>query len=121
MDRSYFYAVKSLPARVRLKRWLYLNIYLFIRLFVEAQMGVAPKYLRDAIRLPTFATSLRPLRSMDRRELLSLGLGQPWPCLDLLPLLPLLFGIASSARASFLSSNLSTSLSLLKACLLSWS
>src|SRR6218665_2073396 len=25
---------------------------------------------------------------------LSLGLGQPWPCLDLLPLLPLLFGIA---------------------------
>src|SRR6218665_214194 len=32
-------------------------------------MGVAPKYLRDAIRLPTSATSLRPLRSMDRREL----------------------------------------------------
>src|SRR6218665_1210449 len=25
---------------------------------------------------------------------LSLGLGQPWPCLDLLPLLALLFGIA---------------------------
>src|SRR6218665_682366 len=25
---------------------------------------------------------------------LSLGLGQPWPCLDLLSLLPLLFGIA---------------------------
>src|SRR6218665_2345658 len=25
---------------------------------------------------------------------LSLGLGQPWPCLDMLPLLPLLFGIA---------------------------
>src|SRR6218665_503386 len=32
-------------------------------------MGVAPKHLRDAIRLPTSATSLRPLRSMDRREL----------------------------------------------------
>src|SRR6218665_624647 len=32
-------------------------------------MGVAPKYLRDAIRLPTSATSLRPLRSLDRREL----------------------------------------------------
>src|SRR6218665_1578102 len=32
-------------------------------------MGVAPKYLRDAIRLPTSATSLLPLRSMDRREL----------------------------------------------------
>src|SRR6218665_283838 len=36
---------------------------------LKAQMGVAPKYLRDAIRLPTSATSLRPLRSMDRREL----------------------------------------------------
>src|SRR6218665_2186163 len=32
-------------------------------------MGVAPKYLRDAIRLPTSATSLCPLRSMDRQEL----------------------------------------------------
>src|SRR6218665_1588649 len=67
-------------------------------------MGVAPKYLRDAIRLPTSTTSLRPLRSMDRRELyVSLGLGQPWPCLDLLPLLPLLFGIAFHPQLVLLS------------------
>src|SRR6218665_520644 len=32
-------------------------------------MGVAPKYLCDAIRLPTSASSLRPLLSLDRREL----------------------------------------------------
>src|SRR6218665_2369008 len=32
-------------------------------------MGVAPKYLRDAIRLPISASSLHPLRSLDRREL----------------------------------------------------
>src|SRR6218665_2562506 len=31
-------------------------------------MGVAPKYLRDTIRLPTPAFSLRPLCSLDRRE-----------------------------------------------------
>src|SRR6218665_345418 len=29
---------------------------------LKAQMRVAPKYLRDAIRLPTSASSLRPLR-----------------------------------------------------------
>src|SRR6218665_3692089 len=69
----------------------YIKVLLIV---LKAQMGVAPKYLRDVIRLPTSATSLRPLRSMERRELLSLGLGQPWPCLDPLPLLPLLFGIA---------------------------
>src|SRR6218665_2668 len=33
-------------------------------------MGVTPKYLLDAIRFPTSATSFRPLRSMDRRELI---------------------------------------------------
>src|SRR6218665_3197877 len=66
-------------------------------------MGVAPKYLRDAIRLPTSATSLRPLRSMDRRGILSLRLGQPWPCLYLLPLLPLLFGIAFHLQLVLLS------------------
>src|SRR6218665_979460 len=33
------------------------------------QMEVAPKYLRDAIRLPTSASSLRPLRSLERQEL----------------------------------------------------
>ena len=31
--------------------------------------GLAPKYLCDLIRLPTSATSLRPLRSLDRLEL----------------------------------------------------
>src|SRR6218665_3063432 len=34
---------------------------------------------------------------------LSLGLGQPWPCLDLLPLLPLLFGIAFHLQLVLLS------------------
>src|SRR6218665_530881 len=43
--------------------------YKVLLIVLKAQMGVAPKYLRDAIRLPTSATSLRPLRSMDRREL----------------------------------------------------
>ena len=32
-------------------------------------MGVVPKYLRDPIRLPTSASSLHPLRSLERREL----------------------------------------------------
>src|SRR6218665_2764484 len=70
---------------------------------LKAQMGVAPKHPRDAIRLLTSAISLRPLCSLDRRELLSLGLGQPWPCLDLLPLLPLLFGIAFHLQLVLLS------------------
>src|SRR6218665_2653919 len=35
---------------------------------------------------------------------LSLGLGQPWPCLDLLPLLPLLFGITFHLQLVLLSS-----------------
>src|SRR6218665_919208 len=50
---------------------------------------------------------------------MSLGLGQPWPCLDLLPLLPpsLWNRLPPSARASLLSSNLSMSLSLLKTSL----
>src|SRR6218665_3625644 len=34
---------------------------------------------------------------------LSLGLRQPWPCLDLLPLLPLLFGIAFHLQLVLLS------------------
>src|SRR6218665_425364 len=34
---------------------------------------------------------------------MSLGLGQPWPCLDLLPLLPLLFGIAFHLQLVLLS------------------
>src|SRR6218665_1420823 len=43
--------------------------YKVLLIVLKAQMGVAPKYLRDVIRLPTSATSLRPLRSMERREL----------------------------------------------------
>src|SRR6218665_1066158 len=34
---------------------------------------------------------------------LSLGLGQPWPCLDLFPLFPLLFGIAFHLQLVLLS------------------
>src|SRR6218665_2061121 len=83
---------------------------------LKAQMGVALKYLRDAIRLLPHPFVLYV--PWTGGSFLSLGLGQPWPCLDLLPLLPLLFGIA---LASLLSSNLSTSLSLLKTCLFSWS
>ena len=85
-------------------------------------MGVAPKYLRDAIRLPTSATSLRPLRSMDRRELYV-------PRTRTIMAMSRAFAVIApsfwnrlppSARASLLSSNLSTSLSLLKTCLFSW-
>src|SRR6218665_3963829 len=36
-------------------------------------------------------------------SVMSLGLGQPWPCLDLLPLLPLLFGIAFHPQLVLLS------------------
>src|SRR6218665_3707028 len=55
-------------------------------------------------------------------SVLSLGLGQPWPCLDLAVIAPSLWNrLPPSARASLLSSNLSTSLSLLKTCLFSWS
>src|SRR6218665_2342105 len=39
-------------------------------LILKAQLGVAPKYLQDSIIFPCSATSLRPLRSLDRRDLL---------------------------------------------------
>ena len=39
----------------------------------------------------------------DMNSFLSLGLGQPWPCLDLLPLLPLLFGITFHLQLVLLS------------------
>ena len=87
------------------------------------QMGVAPKYLRDAIRLPTSATSLRPLRSIDRRELFvprtrtTMAMSRSFTVIA-----PSLWNrLPPSARAPLLSSNLSTSLSLLKTCLFSWS
>ena len=41
--------------------------YKILLIVLKAQMGVAPKYLHDAIRLPTSASSLHPLRSLDRR------------------------------------------------------
>src|SRR6218665_2849558 len=53
---------KRLPISTRIE-------YKVLLIVLKVQMGVAPKYLRDAIRLPTCATSLRPLRSMERREL----------------------------------------------------
>ena len=90
---------------------------------LKAQMGVAPKYLCDAIRLLTYASSLRPLRSLDRRELFV-------PRTRTTMAKSRFFSVAGpslwnrlppSARASFLSSNLFTSLSLLKTCLSSWS
>src|SRR6218665_12869 len=43
--------------------------YKILLIVLKAQMGVAPKYLHDAIRLPTSASSLHPLPSLDRREL----------------------------------------------------
>src|SRR6218665_1350721 len=52
--------------------WLPISTRIEYKVFLivlKAQMGVAPKYLCDVIRLPTSATSLRPLRSMERQEL----------------------------------------------------
>jgi len=95
-----------------------------VRLVVlKAQIGVASKYIRDAIRLPTAASSLRALSSLDRRELFV-------PRIRTTMAMSRSFSVVGpsiwnrhppSARASFLSSNLSTSLSLLKTCLFSWS
>src|SRR6218665_1072352 len=62
---------------------------------------MAPKYLRDAIRpLPYLFVLYAPRTGGSS---LSLGLGQPWPCLDLLPLLAILFGIAFHLQLVFLS------------------
>src|SRR6218665_3253272 len=83
---------------------------------LKAQMGVAPKYLRDTIRLPTSASSLRPLRSLDRQELFvprtrtTMAMSRSFSVIG-----PSLWNrLPPSALASLLSSNLSTSLSLLK-------
>src|SRR6218665_2900126 len=66
-------------------------------------MGVAPKYLRDVIRLPTSATSLRPLRSMERRELFVPRARTTMAMSRSLALLPLLFGIAFHLQLVLLS------------------
>src|SRR6218665_2272726 len=55
------------------------------KLFLKAQLRVAPKYLLDSTRY-SFSAHIRPLRSLDRRDLLSSllpGLGQLWLSLGL--------------------------------------
>src|SRR6218665_951384 len=54
-------------------------------------MEVAPKYLRDAIRLLPHPFVLYD--PWTGEGFLSLGLGQPWPCLDPFLLLAVLFAI----------------------------
>jgi len=101
--------------------------YKVLLIVLKAQMGVAPKYLRDAIRLLTSASTLRFLRCLDRRELFvpRTRTTSLWLNLHVDPfrLLALPYGfwnrLPPSARASFISSNLSTSLSLLKTYLFS--
>src|SRR6218665_2347027 len=75
--------------------------YKVLLIVLKAQMGVAPKYLRDAIRLPPhpFVLYVPWIGGI----FFSLGLGQPWPCLDLLSLLSLLFGIAFHLQLVLLS------------------
>src|SRR6218665_1048694 len=97
--------------------------YKVLLIVLKAQMGVAPKYLRDAIRLQTSASSLRPLRSLERRGLFvprtmtTMAMSRSFSVIA-----PSLWNrLPPSARAYLLSSNLSTSLSLLKTCLFSWS
>ena len=65
---------------------------MYYSIVLKAQMGVAPKYRRDAIRLLPHPFVL--YASWRGGNSLSLGLGQPWPCLDPFPLLVLLYGIA---------------------------
>ena len=88
-----------------------------------AKTGESVQYLALSIRLPTSALSLRPLRSMDRRELFvhrtrtSMAMSRSFSVIG-----PSLWNrLPPSARASLLSSNLSTSLGLspLKTCLFS--
>jgi hypothetical protein len=40
-----------------------------LALVLKSQLGLAPKYMRDLIRCPHSATSLRPLRSSERLDL----------------------------------------------------
>src|SRR6218665_2641495 len=50
----------ALIARMQLK---------VLTLIYPSHIGQAPRYLRDLIRLPSAAISLRPLRSLDRHDL----------------------------------------------------
>src|SRR6218665_1969508 len=73
--------------------------YKVLLIVLKAQMGVAPKYLRDVIRLlPHPFVLYDPWTGS-----LSLGLGQPWPSLDPFLLLALLFGIAFHLQLVLLS------------------
>src|SRR6218665_2430391 len=97
--------------------------YKVLLIVLKTKMEVALKYLHDAIRPPTSATSLHFLRSMDRRELFvprtrtTMAMSRSFAVIA-----PSLWNrLPPSARASLSSSNLSTSLSLLKTCLFSWS
>ena len=51
-----------LIARIQLK---------VLTLIYRSHIGQAPSYLRDLVRLPSSAISLRPLRSLDRHDLQS--------------------------------------------------
>ena len=52
----------SLPLIVRIQLKILTLIY-------RSHIGQAPRYLRDLIRLPSSAISLRPLRSLDHHDL----------------------------------------------------
>src|SRR6218665_192606 len=112
----YFVHLHWLPISTRIE-------YKVLLIVLKVQMGVAPKYLRDAIRLPTSASSLRHLCSLERRELFvprtrtTMDMSRSFSVIG-----PSLWNrLPPSARAYLLPSNLSTSLSLLKTCLFSWS
>ena len=49
--------------------WLPLIARTVLTLIYRSHIGQAPRYLRDLIRLPSSAISLRPLRSVDRHDL----------------------------------------------------
>src|SRR6218665_1673995 len=53
--------------------WLPISSCIEYKVLLKFQMGVSPKYLRDAIRLPTSVSSLRRLRSLDRAGALCLS------------------------------------------------
>lgn len=70
----------------RLPRWSHISSFMFdhlhwlpltariqlkvLTLVLRSCTGLAPKYLCDIVRLPISATSLRPLRSLNRHDLL---------------------------------------------------
>src|SRR6218665_3005482 len=101
---------------------LALNIK-FCLLFLRPKWGVAPKYIRDAILLHTSDSSLRLLRSLDRRELFLPRTRTTMVMFkSFVVIAPSRWNrLPPSDRVSLLPSNLCTSLSRLKTCLFSWS